>query len=183
MIEPIPFFYKNTPVRAAILDSGIHFVFCDLCRIKGFRAATERAGDKPVYQRIKTAVGSTAVRLMGRDFVLTVLSCMRQMERYADEERRLCQWLMRDVLPELYKRPDCKRFIPRAPWAKPKHGEPAVGASQTQAKPPAEGIQNMLLTQIVFMQMLENLGSPPVVLLCFAGDAPAIDKGKSGNDR
>lgn len=176
MLNPIHYVYQGKPVRLVILDDGIYFVFRDLCRIPGFRLASDNVNTFPVYQQIKTNFSSATVRLISRDSVFCVLSYMHHMEKYADEEAHLYRWLMRNVLPVLYKRPDCKKFIPHAPWAttrsKPAGDEPKPDNKTN------EDMKNLLLTQFAFILLNVILESMPVVFVGGNGK-----KEKSGNDR
>lgn len=171
MLVPVSFVYQGRVVRSVILDDGIYFVFCDLCRIRGFRTAAERTLHTPVYQRIRTAIGSTVVRLISRDSVLAVLSSMRHIEKCSDGEYELYKWLMGEVLPELYKRSDCKRFIPVAPWANPKVKERAAAKTSVLHTEP-----DTVKEQTEIVKLFESAVDRPFILICFPKNHPENNK-------
>jgi len=167
MNEILNFTFHQMPVRVLLKEDGIYFVYRDLRRIPGFRSAAEKVDMTPTYQRIKTAVGSTMVRLLSRNIVFTVLSHMK-------DSRSLCKWLMEDVLPEIYKRPGCERFRPRPPW------ESRRKANAPEAETPARdnAVRNLLLTYFSLMRILMSIPveRQTILLFGFMNDAP----GKKG---
>ena len=168
MNEILNFTFQQMPVRVLLKEDGIYFVYRDLRRIPGFRSAAEKADMMPTYQRIKTAVGSTMVRLLPRNTVFTVLSHMK-------DSRSLSKWIMEDVLPEIYKRPGCERFRPRPPWESRRQAN--VLKPETPSGEQKE-IQNLLLAYFALMRMLMSVPveRQAILLFGFTNDAP----GKKG---
>jgi hypothetical protein len=174
--DPLLFEYQTKPFRIVILENGIHFVFHDLCRIPGFRAMTgTHVTAQPVYYRIWHPSGSVRVRLLPRNSVDDVLCRMRHNPKYAAGEYPFSRWLSEEVYPALYERPDCQKFIPRAPWEKQKESPQTEKSSKTEEK---ETIKDMFLTQFAFMLLTGILDSMPVVFVCDDGKME-----KSGHDR
>ena len=162
MNDILNYTYQNTPVRVMLKDDGIYFVYRDLCRIPGFRAAAEKSARAPVYESVKAPFVSTTVRLISCDDVFAAMDCM-------PEHYHLYRWLMGDVLPGIYRLPGCERFRPRPPWERVKTGPPKQEAAP--ATEASEGRDGFCAPRLLPQPLTDILAAClPIVFIGFFDD-------------
>jgi len=184
MSDLMNFTYRQTPVRVMIKDDGIYFFYRDLCRISGFRTAAEKNAAAPVYEQISTPFTVTTVRLISRCSVFAAIANM-------NDGHALRAWLTEDVLPEIYKRPDCEQFKSRPPWEIRRQANPPEAEKATAKETSGEHargrneVRSFLQTYFALMRMLMSVPveQQPVVCLGFGDGVPLVLKRGSQHDR